>query len=102
MLINEIKPHQRVEPPYDRAIDAMLENIDTGELRNYNLRSGASFSVTINSKEEALKMKAALELQWLTIRLAALSGTSKEWEYDDDSDIAEDEDEDGGEDHVMS
>ncbi|KAL6824559.1 hypothetical protein J3E69DRAFT_367021 [Trichoderma sp. SZMC 28015] len=91
MPINELKPHQRVEPPYDRAIDAMLQTTTTGvpEDGNLSLKSGDSFSVTINSKEEALKMKAALGLQWLAVRLAALSGTSKEWEYDSDSDIDE-------------
>ncbi|OPB45713.1 hypothetical protein A0O28_0092790 [Trichoderma guizhouense] len=102
MPINEIKSHQGVEPPYDRAIDAMLQTTATGVLKfcNSGLKSGDSFNITINSEEEALKMKAALELQWLAVRLAALSGTAKAWEYASDSNT--DEDEDDGEDHGMS
>ncbi|KAF3067840.1 hypothetical protein CFAM422_008441 [Trichoderma lentiforme] len=83
MPINGIKSCKRVEPPYDDAIDAMLQTTTTDVPRywycNYHLKSGDSFSVAVNSKEEAVKMKAALELQWVAVRLAALSGISKEW-----------------------
>lgn len=86
MPINEIKSRYGVEPPYDSTVDAMLQTTTTGVPRNpyYYLKSGTSFGVAINSKEEALKMKAALELQWVAVRLAALSGISKEWGYEGD------------------
>ncbi|KAJ4857780.1 hypothetical protein T069G_08677 [Trichoderma breve] len=46
------------------------------------LQPGDSFEILVDSQEEALKMKAALEFQWVAVRLAALSGTSKEWKWE--------------------
>ncbi|KAL7907010.1 hypothetical protein GGI35DRAFT_482376 [Trichoderma velutinum] len=91
---NDVEPDQLVEPPYDEAIDAMLQTDVADDAHNsFNyLRSGQSFEILLNSKEEAFKMKAALEFQWLAVRFAALCGTIKEWEWDRDYDMDEDED----------
>lgn len=104
---NKIIANRVAEPPYDSTIDAMLQTTVSDEQRNffYHLASGASFEVTVDNKEEAFKMKAALEFQWLAVRLAAMCGITKCWELgqdlyqdDEDEDDEDDEDEDDGED----
>lgn len=97
---NEAIPYHRVEPPYDNAIDAMLQTTVTDEQRDffYFLSSGASFEVIVDNKEEALKMKAALEFQWLAVRLAAMSGFARFWQWGLEQDLDEDENDEDGED----
>ncbi|KAL7792807.1 hypothetical protein V8C43DRAFT_322151 [Trichoderma afarasin] len=81
---NEIKPENLAEHPYQRTLDAMMKSVFTYEQRNFFhlLQPGDSFEILVDSEEEALKMRAALEFQWVAVRLAALSGTSKEWKWD--------------------
>ncbi|KAK4077011.1 uncharacterized protein Triagg1_3978 [Trichoderma aggressivum f. europaeum] len=90
---NEVEPDLRVEPAYDGAIDAMLQITVTDEQRDffYYLSSGASFEVTVDNREEALKMKAALEFQWVAVRLAAMSGFARFWKWELELDSYEDE-----------
>ncbi|KAL6693290.1 hypothetical protein J3F84DRAFT_350695 [Trichoderma pleuroticola] len=97
---NEVKPYHRVEPPYDGAIDAMLQTTVTDEQGDffYYLSSRASFEVTVDNREEALKMKAALEFQWLAVRFAAMSGFTRFWKWGLELDPYEDEDDENGED----
>ncbi|KAL6817424.1 hypothetical protein V8C40DRAFT_268930 [Trichoderma camerunense] len=84
---NEVKPYDLARG-YQRTLDAMMQTAITDEQRNffYYLKSGDSFEILFDSKVEALKMKAALDFQWVAVRLAAMSGISKEWKWESDDD----------------
>ncbi|EHK16119.1 uncharacterized protein TRIVIDRAFT_65061 [Trichoderma virens Gv29-8] len=79
---NWVKPQELAEPPYDEAIDAMLQTVVADEQRDSfpDLESGKIFEVLIDNEEEALKMKVALECQWVAVRIAALSGAARVWD----------------------
>lgn len=97
MPINTVKPHQRVEPPYDKAIDTMLESMVSEVQKGYfhGLESGQTFEIQLASEEDATKMKAALDVQWIAVRLAALSGAARSWEWGLGNDLYEDGDDNG-------
>ncbi|KAL7792805.1 hypothetical protein V8C43DRAFT_322149 [Trichoderma afarasin] len=97
MPINTVKPHQRVEPPYDKAIDTMLESMVSEVQKGYfhGLESGQTFEIQLASEEDATKMKAALDVQWIAVRLAALSGAARSWEWGLGNDLYDDGDDHG-------
>ncbi|KAF3067601.1 hypothetical protein CFAM422_008439 [Trichoderma lentiforme] len=97
MPMNSVRPHQPVEPPYDKATSAMLESMasDVQEGYFHGLKSGQIFEIQLPSEEDAEKMKAALDVQWVAVRLAALSGAARSWEWGLGNDLYDD-----GDDHV--
>ncbi|KAL7907008.1 hypothetical protein GGI35DRAFT_457486 [Trichoderma velutinum] len=96
MPMNSVKPHQLVEPPYDKAVDAMLESMVSDVQGGYfhGLESGQTFEIQLAS-EDAIKMKAALDVQWVAVRLAAMSGAARSWEWGLGNDLYEDGDDNG-------
>ncbi|PTB49664.1 hypothetical protein M431DRAFT_126057 [Trichoderma harzianum CBS 226.95] len=97
MPMNSVRPHQLVEPPYDKATSAMLESMasDVQEGYFHGLKSGQIFEIQLPSEEDAEKMKAALDVQWVAVRLAALSGAARSWEWGLGNDLYDDGDDDG-------
>ncbi|KAL6789770.1 hypothetical protein J3E68DRAFT_412329 [Trichoderma sp. SZMC 28012] len=97
MPMNSVRPHQLVEPPYDKATSAMLESMasDVQEGYFHGLKSGQIFEIQLPSEEDAEKMKAALDVQWVAVRLAALSGAARSWEWGFGNDLYDDRDDHG-------
>lgn len=93
MPINTVKPHQLAEPPYDKAVDTMLESMVSDVQGGYfhGLESGQTFEIQLAS-EDAQRMKAALDVQWVAVRLAALSGAARSWEWGLGNDLFDDGD----------
>ncbi|KAL6693287.1 hypothetical protein J3F84DRAFT_380455 [Trichoderma pleuroticola] len=94
MPINTVKPHQLAEPPYDKAVDTMLESMVSEVQEGYfhGLKSGQTFEIQLASEEDAKKMQAVLNAQWVAVRLAALSGAARSWEWGLGNDLYEDGD----------
>ncbi|KAL7943755.1 hypothetical protein V8C42DRAFT_328364 [Trichoderma barbatum] len=80
---NSVKPHQLAELPYDEVIDTMLHISPPNTEQEYfpELKSGQIFEIQLVS-EDAIKMKAGLDLQWVAVRLAAMSGAARAWKRD--------------------
>ncbi|KAL7938103.1 hypothetical protein V8C35DRAFT_141055 [Trichoderma chlorosporum] len=82
---NGIKPNDPAKPPYDKAMDEMLQTVATERDRGivkdvqrdsfHELETGQTFEIVVDNVD-AIKMKAALDLQWAVIRLAAMSGAA--------------------------
>lgn len=82
---NYLDPETQVKPPYDSLVREMFQFVGlptrdegvsfTEEQRELfsQLKTGQTFEVLVE-KEDAEKMKMALDFQWAVTRLAAISG----------------------------
>ncbi|KAL7813957.1 hypothetical protein V8C44DRAFT_326797, partial [Trichoderma aethiopicum] len=85
------KPRDCIRPPYQGFIQGLLESQAMGEpahveiiadARRDSLReleSGQTFEVLVD-KDDAEKMKMALDVRWAVGRLQAISGAAGDWE----------------------
>ncbi|KKP01869.1 hypothetical protein THAR02_06034 [Trichoderma harzianum] len=85
---NGINPHDLVKPPYETAINEMLQTVtlqhgggivaDVQRDSFHELETGQTFEIVVDN-EDAIKMKEAFDVQWAVVRLAALSGAAGVW-----------------------
>ncbi|KAL7931257.1 hypothetical protein V8C35DRAFT_282885 [Trichoderma chlorosporum] len=87
------KPDDLVAQPYEDVIREMLQSsvnaqgdlgLVTGMRRDSGreLETGQTFEICVE-KDDAWKMKAALDIRWAVTRLAAISGAARAWELED-------------------
>lgn len=91
---NGIKPHDLVKPPYETAINEMLQTVRLqhgGGIAAvvqrdsfHELETGQTFEIVVDN-EDAIKMKEAFDVQWAVVRLAALSGAAGVWALEADN-----------------
>ncbi|KAL7931923.1 hypothetical protein V8C35DRAFT_282256 [Trichoderma chlorosporum] len=97
---NGLKPYDLVQPPYDNAVTEMLQTVVTPNNHEiiadvqrdsfHQLETGHTFEIVVET-EDAVKMKAAFDLQWAIVRLAAISGAAGVQELGDPSEIDEED-----------
>jgi hypothetical protein len=84
---NRINPKDRAEPTMD-TIKNMLQTTpeENGtvieEYRRYSgrpLETGDTFNIRLG-RQEAERMKVVIDVQWVVVGLAAISGLSRTWE----------------------
>ncbi|UKZ54077.1 hypothetical protein TrVGV298_007882 [Trichoderma virens] len=88
---NKVNPHAPAEP-LRRDIEAMMFTMpephgaiigDTRRGSSRPLETGQTFEISM-SPEQAFNMKVMIDVQWVMVRLAAISGLARSWETRDD------------------
>ncbi|PNP44217.1 hypothetical protein THARTR1_11108 [Trichoderma harzianum] len=74
-------------------LESMVSEVQEGYF--HGLKSGQTFEIQLASEEDAKKMQAVLNAQWVAVRLAALSGAARSWERGLGNDLYEDGDDNG-------
>lgn len=91
---NGIKPHDLVKPPYETAINEMLQTVtvrhgggivaDVQWDSFHELETGQTFEIVVDN-DDAIKMKEAFDVQWAVVGLAPLSGAAGVWALEPDN-----------------
>lgn len=94
------KPGDMIKTPYENFIREISQSpvneqanpAITMEVRRDSgreLETGQTFEI-LAEKDDAEKMKVALDVRWAVVRLAAISGAARAWDLEDDPDECDD------------